>query len=101
VIRGLTLRNSRGIVCINSNEAIMSEADEFTRVALEVIELFPSTPDELREWFMLEVGTHRKPGRAQLEYGLKPIQVYRLEQACRRKVEEYDAWSAMLDRAFA
>lgn len=79
----------------------MTEADAYTDLALEVITHFPSTPDELREWFMDEIGTQKRPGRAQRFYCLKPIQVYRLEQACRRKVEEYNAWTYALDRAFA
>lgn len=79
----------------------MTDADAYVDTALEILNNMRFTPDELREWFMAEVGTQKQPGRASMVYSLKPIHKYRIEQVCRRKVQEYDAWSNMIDRAFA
>lgn len=89
-----------------------SEREVYLRGALTMIASSCCTPDELREWWVKEIGhapaskpTWGKkpvpPGRARISYGLTPMDCHIIETACGKRIEELEAWSRAYDRLWA
>jgi hypothetical protein len=77
--------------------------------AITMIATIRCTADELRQWWIDEIGNapgakpgwrkkRVQPGRARISYGLTAMDCHLIERACKRRIEELQAWEAAYDR---